>query len=257
MKDTAIEKYSEEQLVRRRGDYGFAALYVPIMLGVVGVIFLTLGLFAALQHTSLLFAVFGIAYGIFMLLNTASYVYTTRRGKFLEWAKILAHLDLRGDERVLDLGCGRGMVLLMAANLLPRGRAVGIDLWNAGDQSGNAASATRHNAELEGVAERIELHTGDMQNLPFGADSFDIVLSSLAIHNIHERAGREKALSEAIRVLKPGGRIIIADFRETSRYAECLQRLGMWDVDHRMLGWRLWYGGPWTATKLASAIKPD
>ena len=256
MKNTSIEKYSEEQLVHRRGDYGFDALYVPVMLGGIGVIFLVLGLFAAFQHISLPFAIFGIAYGVFMLLSAACYVYTTRRGKFLEWASILTHLNLREDEHVLDLGCGRGMVLLMAAKLLPRGRATGIDLWRVGDQSGNAASVTRRNAELEGVVERIELHTADMQDLPFSDDSFDLVLSSLAIHNIHDRTGREKALSEAVRVLKPGGRIIVADFRETNNYAECLRRLGMSDVDHRTLGWRFWYGGPWTATKLVSAVKP-
>lgn len=252
MKNSSIEG----QLAHRRGNYGFDALYVPVMLAAVGIIFLTLGLFAVLQHTSLLFAVFGIAYGVFMLLSTASYIYTTRRGKFLEWAKILAHLNLRGDEHILDLGCGRGMVLLMAASLLLRGRATGIDLWKTGDQSGNATSTTRHNAELEGVIERIELHTVDMQALPFADNSFDIVLSSLAIHNIPDRSGREKALSEAVRVLKLGGRIIVADFRETNNYAECLRRLGMLDVAHRVLGWRFWYGGPWTATKLVSAVKP-
>jgi arsenite methyltransferase len=224
------------------------------MLGLVGIIFLTFGI--AALYTSPLFGVIGIVYGSLMLLSAASYVYTTRRGKFLGWANILAHQNLGGDEQVLDLGCGRGMVLLMVASLLPKGRAIGIDLWRTGDQSGNAASVTRHNAELEGVAERIELHTADMRDLPFADDSFDIVLSSLAIHNIPGHAGREKALGEAVRVLKPGGRIIIADFRETHRYVASLRELGMADVAHRILGWRFWYGGPWTATKLVSAIKP-
>ena len=60
--------------------------------------------------------------------GATSYVYTTRRGKFQVWAEILLRLRLRGDEQILDLGCSRGAVLLMAASLLPRGKAIGIDV---------------------------------------------------------------------------------------------------------------------------------
>jgi ubiquinone/menaquinone biosynthesis C-methylase UbiE len=116
------------------------------------------------------------------------------------------------------VGCGRGAVLLMAAKLLPRGRAVGIDLWKRADQSGNALEVTKRNAELEGVADRVELHTGDMRSLPFEDDSFDLVLSSLAIHNITDVTGRARAIDEAVRVLRPGGRLLIVDIGATSEY---------------------------------------
>ena len=79
----------------------------------------------------------------------------TRRGKFVMWAGLLEQLKLRGDERLLDLGCGRGAVLLMAAQHLTTGRAVGVDLWRRVDQSGNSAEATRRNAAAEGVADRV------------------------------------------------------------------------------------------------------
>src|SRR5438270_621724 len=59
---------------------------------------------------------------------------TGRFRKFAVWAELLDRLDLRGDERLLDVGCGRGAVLLMAARRLPRGRAVGVDVWSARDQ---------------------------------------------------------------------------------------------------------------------------
>src|SRR6185503_3443907 len=116
------------------------------------------------------------------------------RGKFVIWAGFLDGLRLRGDERILDLGCGRGAVLLMAAQHLTTGRAVGVDLWRSVDQSGNSIEATRRNAIAEGVADRVELHTGDMKALPFGDDEFDLIVSSLAIHNIPRSAGREKAI---------------------------------------------------------------
>jgi arsenite methyltransferase len=104
---------------------------------------------------------------ILFLFTAASYVYTTRWGKFQVWADILLRLGLRGDEYIIDLGCGRGAVLLMVASLLPKGKATGIDVWKANEQSGNALSVTQQNAEREGVAGRVALHTADMQHLPY------------------------------------------------------------------------------------------
>src|SRR5262249_16006784 len=153
--------------------------------------------------------------------------YTTLRGKFVVWAGLLDQLGLRGDERILDMGCGRGAVLLLAAQHLTTGRAVGVDLWRARDQSGNAAEATRPNALAEGVADRVEPPTADMTALPLDDDSFDLVVSSLAIHNISGRAGREKAIDEAVRVLRPGGRLLIADIWATGQYQAHLAKLGM------------------------------
>ncbi len=183
-------------------------------------------------------------------------LYTSRRGKFVVWAGLLDQLRLRGDERVLDLGCGRGAVLLLAAQRLTTGRAVGVDIWRRGDQSGNSAEATRRNAVAEGVADRIELHTADLTALPFGDDSFDLVVSNVAIHNLTSRADREKALEEAVRVLRPGGRLMIADLRATREYRAHLARLGMADVSLRGLGWRMWWSGPWLPTRLVTAVKP-
>src|SRR5581483_758751 len=110
---------------------------------------------------------------------------------------------------------------------------------------------------LEGVAGRVELETADMQQLPFANESFDIVLSSLAIHNIAHAQGRLQTINEAVRVLKPGGRLLLADFRATQPYPDRLRALGMVEVTYRTLGWRFWYGNPWAATKLVSARKPE
>ena len=124
---------------------------------------------------------------------------------------IIDGLALRGSERVLDLGCGRGAVLLQVARRLTSGRAVGVDLWRTRDQSGNSIDATRRNAAADNVGDRVELHTADMSDLPFDRDSFDVVVSNVAIHNINEPARRERAIDEAVRVLRPGGRVLIAD----------------------------------------------
>jgi SAM-dependent methyltransferase len=183
-------------------------------------------------------------------------LYTSRRGKFAVWAEVLDQLALRGDERILDMGCGRGAVLLMAAQHLTTGRAVGVDLWKSKDQSGNSPEATRRNAIAEGVADRVAVYTADMTALPLEEDTFDLVVSSLAIHNIPGRPGRDRAIDEAVRVLRPGGRLRIADIWYTRRYRTLLVELGMTDVARRGLGWRFWWGGPWVSTCLVTATKP-
>ena len=238
----------------RRGDYGVDAAYVPIGLGAGGLLLVFLAALNAAEGNQT-WAVIAVLSGIYLLLSTASYLYTTRRGKFAVWSRLLSELELRGDERILDMGCGRGAVLLLAARLVPRGSAVGLDLWSRSDQSGNRPEAARQNAEREGVADRVELHTGDMTAMPFEEASFDVVLSSLAIHNIKSAEGRQRAIDEATRVLKPGGRLLIADFRQTHTYAERLSQVGLTEVAERGLGWRFWYGGPWTATRLVTAHK--
>ncbi|MBV9352106.1 MAG: class I SAM-dependent methyltransferase [Mycobacterium sp.] len=193
--------------------------------------------------------------GAGIIASAMLYIYTTRAGKFEVWNRILDELRLRGDETVLDLGCGRGAVLLAAAKRLPRGRAIGIDLWRP-DQTGNSPSATMANAELEDVTDRVEVHTADMTALPFADQSVDVIVSNLAIHNIPDRAGRRLALIEAARVLRPGGSLAIADLWETRQHAVLLRELGWHDVQRRNLGWRMWFGGPWTATRLVTATKP-
>jgi SAM-dependent methyltransferase len=186
---------------------------------------------------------------------TAGGLYSTRRGKFEVWTEVLDQLGLRGDEHVLDIGCGRGAVLLLAAGRVPSGRAVGADIWLSRDQSGNSRASAERNALLEGVADRVELVHADARDLPFDPGAFDVVVSSLVFHNIAGDDGRGRALQEAVRVLHPGGQLRIVDFR-ADRYIEPLQAAGCRDVRVRRLDWRMGFGIPVNITGLVSARKP-
>jgi arsenite methyltransferase len=191
-----------------------------------------------------------------VLLFAGFHVHTSLRGKFLAWRDLLDGVQLQGDVLVLDLGCGRGAVLHAIAKRLSTGRALGIDIWSRSDQSGNAAQATRRNTRAEGVDGRVDLLTGTMTALPFRTGSFDLVASSIALHNIRKKADRKRAIDEAVRVLRPGGKLVLADLRSTGSYASWLADLGMVGVARRNLGWRMWWTGPWSPTHLVTATKP-
>jgi len=238
----------------RHGDYGYDAPYALVMFGLLAV---SSGIWAAMAWLDgpIRPAMPATLYFVFFLANTSSFFYTTRRGKFLEWNRILDRLRLRGDEKVLDMGCGRGAVLTAVARRLTTGRVTGIDIWSTKDQSGNAKSVTLRNASLEGVGNRVQIDTGDMRALPYPDGAFDLVVSSLAIHNIRSNADRKRAIVEGYRVLKPGGRMVIADIRATAIYEDALRTLGASNVERHRLGWRFWWGNPIAGTTLLTASK--
>jgi SAM-dependent methyltransferase len=186
------------------------------------------GMFRALYRT-------GLYAGPSWIVSALLMIYGSRVRKLKLRDRLLDELALRGDEQVLDVGCGRGLMLLGAARRLPRGRAFGIDLWQTVDQSGNSPDATRKNAAAEGVDSRIELYTGDARAMPFPDGQFDCILSSWALHNIPDKRGRAAALGEIARVLKPGGRLLIVDIIHSSEYVKVLHDSGLADVRRKLV----------------------
>jgi arsenite methyltransferase len=165
-----------------------------------------------------------------LLVEVGWMLYSSRVGKLRMRALVVGALGLRGNEKVLDVGCGRGLLLVEAAKRLPEGEAIGLDLWSARDLSGNRPEKTMENARLEGVEQRIRLETGDMRKMPFAEASFDAAVASLAIHNVPDREGRSAAVREIARVLRPGGRVALLDFVRTGEYVNTLGALGWTDV---------------------------
>jgi arsenite methyltransferase len=172
----------------------------------------------------------GVAIGC---LGMAAYMFwSSRFAKVKEREQLLDFVEWRGDETVLDVGCGRGLLLVGAAKRLTRGgKAFGIDIWQAEDLSGNRPEAALENARLEGVADRVEVRTADMRRIPFPDGTFDRIVSSGAIHNLYAAPDRAEALREIARVLKPGGQVVIFDVRHSREYAANLKANGLIDVE--------------------------
>jgi trans-aconitate 2-methyltransferase len=109
--------------------------------------------------------------------------------------KVLDRLELRGDERVMDAGCGSGRLTEKLLERLPRGEVVGVDLsYNM------LAQAAEH---LRCFGGRIRLVQGDLARLPFQSE-FDVVFSTASFHWVLDH---EALFSSLARSLKPGGKI--------------------------------------------------
>lgn len=212
-----------------RATYGIDAPNILIGLSAASILALLVGFFMAAGRGPVL----GIGpwlLALVLAIGAAWVAWGTLRTKPRLWRRTLDRLALDGDERALDLGCGRGLVLIETAKRLPGGHADGVDIWRNRDQSGNRRISTELNARIEGVTERVTIHDADITRLPFADDTFDLVTASFSLRSLAVADERTEAVEQTARVLRPGGRVVILDDAHTAELADHLSRLGFTDV---------------------------
>lgn len=235
---------------RLAGEYGVDSPFIPVS-SVIGAIAVLVYGFAARPVLSLMLFLAAL-----LLAQAFLFLRTSRQGKFVTWERIVDDLQLNGDEKVLDAGCGLGMVLLTMAQQLPKGEAVGVDEWELRDPSGQARQIVDDNAKLLKVAKRVSFIEAPLSDLPFENDSFDVVTSNSVIQAQSEKAVRADIVRELYRVTKPGGRLRFTGIHNTNEYAAVLHEEGAVDLIHRRLGFNSWFGNPAYSWRLVSATKP-
>jgi arsenite methyltransferase len=126
---------------------------------------------------------------------------------------------LRG-ETVLDIGCGAGSDLLLAARRAgPDGHAIGIDMTEA------MRDRARDSAAAAGLT-NVEVHRADATALPLSDGSIDVVISNGVLNLVPEK---DKAFAEILRVLRPGGRLQLADIVLDAELGEDVRRnIDLW-----------------------------
>jgi SAM-dependent methyltransferase len=183
-----------------------------------------------------------LALGIYLLIMAVGMLDYSLRGKLRIRERLLRSIAWSGHERVLDVGCGRGLLLIGAAQRLTTGAAIGVDRWVPGAVSGNGPEGALRNAELAGVADRVEVCAGDARKLPFPDAIFDVALSNFVLHELDTPAARAQMLSEITRTLKPGGRVALVDFVFTGEAERALRAQGMQDVRREPAAGRIAFG---------------
>jgi len=184
--------------------YGYYAL--PLF-AILSVIIITTGILVAIMVWRLVgFIIIGV--GLYFIVSYGISMRLFEETKCLDPPKFLG---LKGNEKVLDAGCGLGKMTVGVAKRLKTGKVIGIDIWSKTEIPGNSPERAYANAEIEGVRDRVEFKTGNVISISFPDKSFDIVTSSSVINNLHGDSEKLKALEEIFRVLRPGGRFLLLE----------------------------------------------
>jgi len=222
------------------GTYGslqaYAALAITAILSFMLVIFTE-------YLRALFITIFFASSGLLLSLSTILPVmYGSRRISLVP--EIVAAGTIGSEDRVLDIGTGRGFPAIEIAKAVPSCHVVGIDVWDKpakgqlhkGFIIGNSKEKAERNALLEGVQERVEFKQCDARDMPFESESFDVVVSFTALHQmVYFSRNSDQVLKEICRVLKPGGRLVEADVMIGEQLVEKFRELGFGEIKLRNL----------------------
>ncbi|MDJ0838067.1 MAG: methyltransferase domain-containing protein [Acidobacteriota bacterium] len=134
--------------------------------------------------------------------------------------RAVALAALEPDDRLLDIGCGSGSAVREAARYLTRGKALGVDYSPSMIDIAEAETAG-HDA-----ADHIEFKVGEAGNLPAADRSQTVVI---AVNSFHHWPNRKAGLAEVIRVLAPGGRLVLGEeiFEDEHMGADHMDEAGL------------------------------
>lgn len=201
-------------------------------MSLIGIVVLAVAM--VLTHLGISYAL-GIGLGVALLLHIPIIALTViglvlRRARSGFIQSVVKLIPWKGNEEVLDVGCGSGILLFSCIKESPTAKGTGIDIYDPYSFGGSAGVFWK-NAEIEGVKSRIELQQVDARTMPFDNARFDVIVSSLAMHHVGDGADQAKATREIIRTLKPGGKIAICDVgRALNAPEEVLRSSGLTNI---------------------------
>jgi SAM-dependent methyltransferase len=157
-----------------------------------------------------------------LLFPLYSYVmFSQKGGKFQEkiYNLIIQSLGTEIQGKILDIGCGNGVLAVKLAQQYGDVEVTGVDYW--GEDWEYSRGVCEKNARIGKVEKRVHFQKGDAARLEFLGDTFDGATSNLTFHEVKSVADKREVVREALRVVKPGGAFAFVDyFYETKHYGK-------------------------------------
>lgn len=163
---------------------------------------------------------------------------TSRTTKVRAADRMLDGLDLRGDERALDLGCGSGLLCAGLAVRLPEGSVVGVDSWVENDLQPTGRALAKKTLQLAGV-KKVSILTGSVRELPLADASMDLAVSRDVLASLPGKDARREVIEELARVVVPDGRVALLEPFRSRELASLLAAAGFRDVRRSKRWWIL------------------
>ncbi len=209
-------------------------VWVPVKMIVIPAILWIIFLGLGLVHWAFL-----IPAGLFLLIavyfTVARRIFSKDDASFQNRIQelVLDQVNWNGKGKALDIGCGNGSLTIKLAQHFPEAEIVGVDYW--GKKWDYSAHVCEENARLSGVDRRITFRSGSASALPFEDNSFDLVVSNLVFHEVHDVADKRTCIKEALRVLNPGGIFVFQDLFLLQAYfgtpEELMENVRSWGVN--------------------------
>jgi demethylmenaquinone methyltransferase / 2-methoxy-6-polyprenyl-1,4-benzoquinol methylase len=143
--------------------------------------------------------------------------------------KALSFLKKENPIYILDVATGTADMAILACRMIPNVKIAGIDI------SQNMLDLGQKKIEKEGLDSRIHLQRGDSETINYGENTFDAVMVAFGVRNFENL---EKGLAEMLRVLKPGGRLVVLEFSQPRRkLVKRFYRIYMNVIAPKVAGW--------------------
>jgi len=167
-----------------------------------------------------IFGLLGLMFGFYILISNLTVTLllssnTKTNQKLIN--DMINSLKIKGDEIVLDSGCGRGFFSNLIAKKLDKGKVFGIDIEDKIISSKDVLKIATENAAIEGVSDKTEFIKADVLSLPFKKNTFDIVVCISVLEYLDWKKECGIALKEIKRVLKPNGTLLLFEMIKSFR----------------------------------------
>lgn len=239
---------------REKPYYGYRInTYIGGALIGIGIVGIALGfVFAALAYPLwvliLCWALGAILliWGIFWQLSMAWVSNAEKVGPFHDSFLNVLGTIWDGEGKVLDIGTGRGRMVVEIAKRFPEAQVVGVDIWpKFWGLWGQTKEGAEKNAMIANVSDRCSFQNGNALNLRFRDGGFQLVVSSFCFHEINV-PDRTALLKEVVRVLAPGGTFVVCDLfrgsflkkyqvKNVPELLKKIEQLGVEEVEHKSL----------------------